>query len=335
VPERLAADSAATAGAFGWEWQTFERLHDDATYTQQFLDWIWPLDPGFFRGKVVLDAGCGMGRFALVASRFGAREVLAVDLSTAVEAAARNTAHLPNVHVIQADISRLPLRPAALDFSYTIGVLHHLPDPEAGFHALVRHLRPGGAIFAWVYGRENNTWLVRYVNPVRIGLSSRLPRPVLYLLAGALAAGLHPLVKLLYRGAGTGADEDARSLTPCGSATTNDRGGWRPTENAATPPRERTIRIHRGAAVRPASASLRRSWRRLLPYRDYLAWLAQYSFRHTHHVVFDHLVAPTACYLRRAEFEAWFRRAGLEHVRLSWRNRNSWRGYGEKPRIED
>jgi hypothetical protein len=91
---------------------------------------------------------------------------------------------------------------------------------------------------------------------------------------------------------------------------------------------DRTEGGHRGSVRGPRSFVL--PVRHLLPYRDYLAWLAQYGFRHTHHVVFDHLVAPTACYLRRAEFAAWFRRAGLEHVRLSWRNRNSWRGYGEK-----
>ena len=65
-----------------------------------------------------------------------------------------------------------------------------------------------------------------------------------------------------------------------------------------------------------------------LPYAPYLAWLAQYNFRHNHHVVFDHLVAPTAFYIRREDYRAWFDRAGLTDVQLSWRNQNSWRGFG-------
>jgi hypothetical protein len=66
----------------------------------------------------------------------------------------------------------------------------------------------------------------------------------------------------------------------------------------------------------------------LLPYRAYLTWLADYGLRHNHHVVFDHLVAPTAYYIPRDEFSAWFDRAGLADVTLSWRNQNSWRGFG-------
>jgi hypothetical protein len=71
-------------------------------------------------------------------------------------------------------------------------------------------------------------------------------------------------------------------------------------------------------------------WRRL-PSHDYLTSLSQFGFRQNHTIVFDHLVAPTAFYLRRAEYEAWFRDAALEDVEITWRNGNSWRGRGRKP----
>lgn len=278
-PGVTAADKARTADAFGWEWQEFAVLHGVDEYRSQFLDWIHPIKPEFFEGKVVLDAGCGMGRFARIASLFGSRDVLAIDLSDAVEAAYRNTVSLPNVHVIQADVYHLPLRqgPAAdVDFSYSIGVLHHLPDPEAGFHAMTQHTKPGGAAFGWVYGFENNEWIVRYVNPLREGIFSKMPRRMLYFLSFLLAAGLHPALVLFYRP-------------------------------------EHTFRKH-------------------LPQHGYLSWLAQYGFRHTHHVIFDHLVAPTAFYIKREDFESWFDRAGLVDVHISCRNENSWRGLGFKPR---
>jgi SAM-dependent methyltransferase len=252
-----------TVEAFGWEWQTFRRLPVDEQ--KQFLDWIHPLAPDFFVDKVVLDAGCGMGRFALASAAFGARDVLAVDLSDAVEAAADNARDSPNVHVVQADIYRLPFRRASVDFAFCIGVLHHLPDPERGFACLAEHVKVGGALFAWVYGRENNGWLVRVVNPIRERVASRLPRRALYVLSFGVALVLHLLSRL--------------------------------------------------ARVWP------------LPYRAYLCWLGGYGFRHTHHVVFDHLVAPTAFYIRRDEFAAWFARAGLGSPSLSWRNQNSWRGF--------
>ena len=65
-----------------------------------------------------------------------------------------------------------------------------------------------------------------------------------------------------------------------------------------------------------------------LPSRDYLHSLSSFSFRRNYNIVFDHLVAPVAFYLRRDEFEGWFRHNDLRDVRISWRNQNSWRGFG-------
>src|SRR5437899_3245582 len=90
VTSDIALDKQRTADAFGWEWTEFRELHDITRYEEQLLDWISPIRPEFFADKVVLDAGCGMGRFAIVSARFGARDVLAIDLSDAVDAAAEN-----------------------------------------------------------------------------------------------------------------------------------------------------------------------------------------------------------------------------------------------------
>jgi SAM-dependent methyltransferase/uncharacterized protein YbaR (Trm112 family) len=197
----LMGENVKTADAFGWQWQKFDRLHDLAAYESQFLDWIYPITPDFFQGKVVLDAGCGMGRFSLVSNKFGAKLVLAIDVSQSVEAAHDNTRNLSNIQVIQADIHNLPLRrglQAQVDFCFSIGVLHHLDNPQAGFDALVRHLQSEGTIYAWVYGRENNGWVVDGINPIRTMLTSHLPRRVLYVLSWLITLGLHTLLKLVY-----------------------------------------------------------------------------------------------------------------------------------------
>ena len=65
-----------------------------------------------------------------------------------------------------------------------------------------------------------------------------------------------------------------------------------------------------------------------IPYGAYFRFLAQRDFAFTHGVVFDHLVAPTSHYIRREEFERWFRQAGLADVQIRARNENSWRGLG-------
>jgi SAM-dependent methyltransferase len=102
---------------------------------------------------MVLDAGCGMGRFADVVSRWGGT-VVGIDLSTAVEAAYENIGRRPNVHLLQADISQLPFPEGTFEYIYSIGVLHHTPDPPYFFSRLVPLLKPGGIIAVCVYSRE-------------------------------------------------------------------------------------------------------------------------------------------------------------------------------------
>jgi SAM-dependent methyltransferase len=272
----LGSEKERTAEAFGWQWRHFIELHDE--YEAQFLDWIWPIERSFFEGKLVLDAGCGIGRHAFYATEYGARDVVAMDLSLAVETAFEHIGRRPNVHVVQGDIYHPPFAPTdgggPFDFVYSIGVLHHLPDPRAGFESLLRFVRPGGSIFAWVYGHENNAVVHRFINPVRKHFTSRIPPAAVSVVAFPLAILLQAVVKGVYR------------------------------------PLHGTAIFER------------------LPSRDYLHSLSRFGFRQNATIVFDHLVAPTAFYIRRDEFESWFTGNGLDGVELSWRNQNSWRGRG-------
>ena len=189
-------DKASTAANFGWQWQHF--THTEEQYGEQFLGWIAPVRPEFFRDKLVLEGGCGKGRHTRLAAEWGARHVVGVDLSDAVDVAYEATRHLPNAHIVQADIYRLPLRRRAFDYAFSVGVLHHLPDPRAGFVALSRHVKEGGSLSAWVYGAENNEWLVRWVSPVRERLTSRMSRGALLHLSKLPAAALYAATKLVY-----------------------------------------------------------------------------------------------------------------------------------------
>jgi hypothetical protein len=70
---------------------------------------------------------------------------------------------------------------------------------------------------------------------------------------------------------------------------------------------------------------------RALPLNEYLASVADFSFRQNYGIVFDQLVAPTAAYVKGAELERWFESGGLEEVVVSHRHGNSWRGLGRVP----
>jgi SAM-dependent methyltransferase len=200
VPPDLVEQQRRTAAAFAYEWQHFAEMHPE--YEEQFLDWLHPIGPDFFRSKRVLDAGCGTGRHAYFAAQYGATEVVGLDLSGAVETARRVLAPFENAEVVQGDLLRPPFRTAAdgggFDLVYSIGVLHHLPDPYVGFRSLLRFVRPGGTIAVWVYGYENNGFVRNAVEPLR-RVSTKVPPPFLRGLAWPLGATFHGVAKGVYR----------------------------------------------------------------------------------------------------------------------------------------
>jgi SAM-dependent methyltransferase len=129
--------------------------------------------------------------------------VIALDLSEAVETAYAHLGALPNTHVVQGDIYAPPFRRVGnaglFDFIYSIGVLHHLPDPAAGFRVLTSFLKSGGTIFAWVYGRENNGVVHHLIDPLRRHVTSRLPARALHVLSWPLTVVLQAVIHGIYR----------------------------------------------------------------------------------------------------------------------------------------
>jgi SAM-dependent methyltransferase len=152
-----------------------------------------------------------MGRHTEFVARAGAKAIIGVDFSSAVYPAERRVHDYPNAHIVRADINALPLKPVA-DIGFSVGVLHHLPDPRRGFLSLVSRVRPGGKVIAWVYGAENNGWITNVVSPLRANVLSKLPMPAVSALAFGLTAGvLFPALKLVYKPL-----SDSQRLRPLG-----------------------------------------------------------------------------------------------------------------------
>ena len=177
------ARQVKTALSFGFEWHRFPEMYEE--WNQSFLNYMQPHGPEFFCGKRVLDAGCGNGRFAYYAAKYGA-EVWAVDLGPAAEVARRNTETVGNVRVLQADLHNLPFSLESFDFIYSIGVLHHLPEPEKAFQNLLRFLRPGGEIQVYLYwkpeGQPMKSAMLAGISTVR-KVTTRLPHAVVHALS--------------------------------------------------------------------------------------------------------------------------------------------------------
>lgn len=187
----------AYAASFGFEWVRFARTqYDRAELPADFrpteflsaekwtpaYDSLWRKDPWIrnsdrdtqfdtaltfsiksgtrpevWKGRAVLDVGCGSGRFVEVLARAGAR-VVGVDASRAVDAAAEVLGEHGHgkgpdgrVALLQADALDLPFREKSFDLIYSIGVLHHTPDVRRAILSLAPYLAPGGRLVVWLY----------------------------------------------------------------------------------------------------------------------------------------------------------------------------------------
>jgi SAM-dependent methyltransferase/uncharacterized protein YbaR (Trm112 family) len=136
-------------GRYGWS--DGERPLDEERGVFEFKSLLKASD---LAGRVVLDAGCGNGRYSFWAAQH-AREVIAIDLGPAVESAYANLRHLPNIHIIQGDLFKVPIRSGALDAIFSIGVLMHTGDARAATEHLASLLGQGGSLTVHLYHRGN------------------------------------------------------------------------------------------------------------------------------------------------------------------------------------
>jgi SAM-dependent methyltransferase len=194
VPRFVSSDSYADAFSFEWNVHRTTQL-DSATGKTDSVDRFttslgFPLSE--LNGKLVLDIGCGTGRFAEIALQNGAT-VVGVDLSLAVDAAYKNIGTHPRMHIVQADVFKLPLARDAFDVIYSLGVLHHTPDCRKAFEQLPRHLKPAGKVVITVY-TDRNKYYCMSTNFWR-KWTPRVPKRLLYALCH-VAVPLYYLYKI-------------------------------------------------------------------------------------------------------------------------------------------
>jgi SAM-dependent methyltransferase/uncharacterized protein YbaR (Trm112 family) len=182
IPDFVGGQPASDSAFYDTLWDAHARQRYTgriAEYTEKFQAYARLPEPlsRHFTGKVVLDAGCGEGRFTFLARELGASGVVALDYSR--EALARARAATDGASAcafVRADLLHPPLR-RVFDYAFSLGVLHHTPDSELGFRALVSCLKPGGQITVFVYAPGS---LPRVIWPLRrltLGMeSARLAR---------------------------------------------------------------------------------------------------------------------------------------------------------------
>ncbi|WP_431857284.1 class I SAM-dependent methyltransferase [Azospirillum sp.] len=173
VPTVATTTPTGSSDRFGYEWGHYSELKP--IYEEQFRRWTPFFGPDDWAGRTFVDVGCGMGRNSHWPMTYGATGGLAIDLDERSLASARRTlAPHAGIEVRRQSAYDLDERDR-FDVAFSIGVIHHLEDPDRALANMTRAVKPGGSVMIWVYGLENNRWIAYGLTPLRRALFSRLP----------------------------------------------------------------------------------------------------------------------------------------------------------------
>jgi SAM-dependent methyltransferase len=166
---------------FGYEWGAYSKMVPQ--YEEQFRRWTTLIPKTSWEGASFLDVGCGMGRNSYWPLQYGASRGVSIDVDErSLEAARSNLSQFSNVEVRNVSAYEIPDRDT-FDIVFSIGVIHHLEHPQLALQKMVQAARPGGGVLIWVYGYENSEWVVKFFNPFRTLLFSKLPVSVTHALS--------------------------------------------------------------------------------------------------------------------------------------------------------
>ncbi|MGD9921130.1 MAG: class I SAM-dependent methyltransferase [Pseudorhodoplanes sp.] len=221
VERQSNVDANVTKG-FGDEWSTFRQGEQELSAEQRqaiFDNYfaIFPWDALPKNGGIGLDVGCGSGRWSMgVAPRVN--HLHALDASADALAVARqNLSRFDNVTFHHASVGNIPLPDRSLDFAFSLGVLHHVPDTKAAIEAVAAKLKPGAPFLVYLYYAFDNrpVWFrgIWAASDVVRQAMSRMPHPVRFALSQVIAATVYwPLTRLALLAGRLGRSPDAIPL---------------------------------------------------------------------------------------------------------------------------
>ncbi len=192
------------AAGFGDEWTRFDQsalsLEEKQRIFREYFD-IFPWDklPATAEG---VDFGCGSGRWASVVAGRVAKLTCMDASDAALTVARRNLSAFTNCDFIHGSIGDMPaVKEDSLDFGYSLGVLHHMPDTAAGLASCVAKLKPGAPFLVYLYYRFDGRpwWFKALWRTSELGRAfiSRLPYGPRYMMSQAIAALVYwPLARL-------------------------------------------------------------------------------------------------------------------------------------------
>jgi len=189
-------DIKGSPDRFGYEWDKYCEILP--IYQEQFDRWTGVLiKKSDWKGKSFLDVGCGIGRNSFWPLTYGASDALCIDVDKrTLECANNNLKQFNNVKVVNRSAYKIDKKDK-FDIAFSIGVIHHLENPKLALENMVKAVKSGGYVLIWVYGYENNEWIVKYFNPIRKMFFSRLPISIVHFLSIFPTLFLYIVIRLI------------------------------------------------------------------------------------------------------------------------------------------
>ena len=174
-----------TVDGFGDEWSRFDQSDLPQAEQQLLFDEYFSVFPWKHISKesTGFDLGCGTGRWAKsVAPKV--KKLICIDPSSALDIAKKNLSNFDNCVFDNATVDEMPMQDNSMDFGYSLGVLHHVPDTALGIKQCVKKLKIGAPLLLYLYYRfDNRPWwfrLIWFVTDLLRRIVSKMPYKLRY-----------------------------------------------------------------------------------------------------------------------------------------------------------
>ncbi len=191
-----------TVEGFGDEWERFDQTDLPNAERKNIFDQYFSIFPwaSLPNNAIGFDLGCGSGRWAIeVAPKVG--KLHCIDPSSALDVAKKNLSNQQNCIFHSASVGAIPLDNESMDFGYSLGVLHHVPDTAAGIAACVHKLKKGAPFLLYLYYAFDNKpiWFkfIWKLSELIRAIVSKLPHALRYFTSQIIAVLVYfPLASL-------------------------------------------------------------------------------------------------------------------------------------------
>jgi len=170
-----------TVSSFGEEWNAFHGFSESDIIISgdKYFDIV--TDEMLNKESLVIDIGCGSGRFIkYLKGRY--KKIVGLDPSSAIFVADNLLGEDGSIELVQASTDNIPYPDSYFDFGYSLGVFHHIPDTQKALSDSVKKIKPGGYFLLYLYySLDNRPFYFRFFywlsNLVRLGVSKLPSKP--------------------------------------------------------------------------------------------------------------------------------------------------------------